>query len=136
MAASPHGASGIAIRNSTLVLKAPRLQGVTGGLKLGMVLSRQAAGPNVYSVDSSNSGLECARGCMADKGLRLVFRLMLNDSVFSAAFAQDPLATLEKYGISLTPDELKLLLSSRTVDSAPLGEVLDDRIKRRSDDLI
>ena len=73
---------------------------------------------------------------MSDQGLKRVLGLMLSDPVFRDAFAKEPLETLERYGIELTREELNQLLSSDIVDSAPLGEILDDRIKRRSDDMI
>jgi len=66
-----------------------------------------------------------------------ILGLMITDPSFRERFEEDPRAACEEWKVEIAESDLQMLISGRLTESKnkPLGEVLDDRIKRRPDDI-
>jgi len=72
---------------------------------------------------------------MSQAHFKKVIGLLVTDNRFKAEFKADPKSALAARDLQLTDEQIESLLPS-SQRTGPVSEVLDDRIKRRSDDMM
>ena len=73
---------------------------------------------------------------MSEDTVKNVIGLLISDPAFRSEFRRNPEKTLTARGLQLEEDAITRLVEIARAQAEPAAEVLDDRIKRRSDDMI